>query len=62
MTVRACSGKSFAKGRLWSLVKHTTSQRPAPGPDRNGGTSTSGTVSTDCSANDGKRFSNTATS
>ncbi len=62
MTVSTCSIGSCENDESWSLLKHTTSQRPAPGPERNGGTSTSGTVSAECSENDGKRFSNTTTS
>ena len=62
MTVRACSGESRLNAPSCWLVKHTTSQRPAAGAERNGGSSTVGTVCAEFSENAGKRFSNTATS
>jgi len=61
-TVRTRAGVRLANEALWSAVKQTTSQRPAPGrvsvrPGRSGGpTSDSRWL------NEGKRFSNTTTS
>jgi hypothetical protein len=60
-TVRARRGESCAKDVSWSLVKQTTSQRPTPGAEWNGNSSTIISVVASV-VSDGKRFSNTATS
>ena len=67
MMVRAWLGGSWAKDAPWSLVKQTTSHRPAPGADAKGRSAggpgvSAPVVSAAASENAGKRFSKTATS
>jgi hypothetical protein len=60
-TSRACSGLSVANAASWSLVKHTTSQRPTPGAASTSGGRSMATPTAFIDS-DGKRFSNTTTS
>lgn len=62
-TVRTRDGGSWPNEVLWSDVKHTTSALPRPGARATIGipSTVGGRSGTPC-ANDGNRFSNTATS
>ena len=63
ITVRTRETGSDPNAALWSLVKHTTSQRPTAGRCGHSGlSSTSDATAAADWANDGKRFSNTTTS
>lgn len=62
ITSPARVGDSAEKEEAWSLVKHTTSQRPTPATRGVSGPTGASSSGSQVSAKEGKRFSNTTTS